>query len=624
MIEIAGRRPEFGSRPTRLPDHRYPRGTALPKRAGARRWSWLVIPALGCLLLSTGCQEDPSERTETDSSASGSPSSAGAPAPATPAAGGSADSTPGFHDVAEDAGIDVVTWAGGERKDHILESTGTGAAWLDYDEDGRLDLYVINAWLLDEEPTAVRIRGRNELYRNLGDGTFENVTEAAGVGDDAWGCGVCVGDIDNDGHLDLYVTNFGPNVLYRNRGDGTFEDVTAAAGVGDPGWGAGACFFDADRDGDQDLYVANYVDCTEDDVMHAERTLTWRHKAKVMVGPFGLRGGIDRYYRNNGDGTFTEATDEAGLTDTGEAYGLGVVASDLDNDGDVDLYVANDSNQNYLFRNDGSGHFSDIGGWCGAGFGESGAGQAGMGVDAGDYDGDGLFDIFVTNFTHDYSTLYRNEGDLFFTDVTGEQPLRKDTYYGLSWGCLFFDMDLDADVDLLIANGHIFPQVDDYPELEETYEQPLYLFRNDDGVFNEVTQECGPGMRIISSARGVAPADYDEDGDLDLLITAMDRRPLLLRNDMKRLGEPVVVRLRNRHGGPSLNALATLHAGGAAQVREVRSGTAYQSQGDFDLFFGLGSAARIDSLVVRWPNGKRTVHTDVAPGQRFEATEPTD
>lgn len=529
---------------------------------------------------------------------------------------------PGFHEVAEAAGIDIVTHGGGLQKDHILESVGTGAAFFDYDRDGWLDLYIVNAWLLDEEPSQVRVRGRNRLYRNRGDGTFDDVTEAAGVGDDSWGCGVCVGDFDNDGHLDLYVTNFGPNLLYRNRGDGTFEDVSERAGVDDPGWGAGASFFDAEGDGDQDLYVANYVDCTEADVLAAERSLTWRHKAKVMVGPFGLRGGIDRYFRNNGDGTFTEASRESGLADVGEAYGLGVLASDLDNDGDVDLYVANDSNQNYLFRNDGTGHFKDVGGWCGAGFGESGAAQAGMGVDAADTDGDGLQDLFVTNFTHDYSTLYHNDGDLFFTDVTGAQPIRQDTYMALSWGCAFFDMDLDADVDLLIANGHIFPQVDGFPELEETYEQSFHLFRNDQATFHEVTDEAGPGMQIRSSARGLAVGDYDGDDDPDLLVTAMDRRPLLLRNDVVRRGTPLVVRLTNRHGGPALNAKATVHAGGASQLREVRSGSTYQSQSAFDLYFGLGPVDTVDSLIVRWPDGRKSVRTHFVAQGVMEMAEP--
>lgn len=249
---------------------------------------------------------------------------------------------PNFLDVAPSAGLTAVLYGGGERKDHLLESVGTGAAFIDFDEDGRLDVFLVNAWALDEEPSRVRHKGRNVLYRNKGDGTFVDVTDRAGAADQSWGCGVCAGDFDNDGHVDLYVTNFGPNRLYRNRGDGTFEQVAEKAGVACSGWSAGASFFDADGDGDLDLYVACYVDATMDDVLAARRTNLWREKVKVMVGPFGLRGGRDRFFRNKGDGTFEDATDQAGMTDTAESYGLGVLASDLDNDGDVDVYVAND------------------------------------------------------------------------------------------------------------------------------------------------------------------------------------------------------------------------------------------------------------------------------------------
>ena len=287
-------------------------------------------------------------------------------------------------------GLKTVLYCGGPDKDHILESVGTGAAFVDYDGDGRLDVFLVNAWALDEEPSRVRLKGRNALYRNRGDGTFEDVTERAGVADESWGCGVCAGDYDNDGHVDLFVTNFGPNRLYRNRGDGTFEQVAERAGVADPGWGAGAAFFDADGDGDLDLYVANYIDATMDDVLAARRTILWREKVKVLAGPFGLRGGRDRFFRNNGDGTFRDATDEAGMTDTAESYGLGVLASDLDHDGDVDVFVANDSNPNFLYRNNGNGTFTEIGAWSGAGLNGNGVAQAGMGVDAADFDGDGL------------------------------------------------------------------------------------------------------------------------------------------------------------------------------------------------------------------------------------------
>ena len=298
------------------------------------------------------------------------------------------------------------------QKDHLLESTGTGAALIDYDGDGLLDAFLVNAWALDEEPSRVRVKGRNALYRNMGGGRFEDVTDRAGVGGDGWGGGVCAGDYDNDGRIDLFVTGFGPCRLYRNQGDGTFEQVAERAGVASPGWSAGAAFFDADGDGDLDLYVAHYIEATFDEVLAARRTSTWREKVKVMAGPFGLRGGKDRFYRNNGDGTFRDDTEKAGMTDIAESYGLGVLASDLDNDGDVDIYVANDSNPKFLYRNDGGGSFTEIGSWSGAGLSGEGVAQAGMGVDAADFDGDGLQDIFVTNFARDHATLYKNNGNL--------------------------------------------------------------------------------------------------------------------------------------------------------------------------------------------------------------------
>ena len=413
------------------------------------------------------------------------------------------DTNPRFVDVASQAGLTAVLYGGGDRKDHLLESVGTGAAFVDYDEDGRLDVYLVNAWALDEEPSRVRIKGRNVLYRNRGDGTFEDVTERAASPTSRWGCGVCAGDYDSDGHVDLFVTNFGPDRLYRNRGDGTFEQTAEKAGVADPGWGAGRSLFDADGDGDLDLYVANYVEATIDDVLSARRTNLWREKVKVMVGPFGLRGGRDHFFRNKGDGTFDDATDEAGMTDTAESYGLGVLASDLDQDGDVDVFVANDSNPNFLYRNDGKGKFTEIGTWSGAGLNGQGIAQAGMGVDAGDLDGDGLEDIVLSTFIHDSSTLYRNLGSLQFEDISTRLGLKTITYEVLKWGCAFFDYDLDGDLDLVIVNGHIYPQVDQVAELHETYRQLPILLRNDGGKLTDVSRLAGPG--ISDSGLGPRP-----------------------------------------------------------------------------------------------------------------------
>ena len=401
------------------------------------------------------------------------------------------------------------------------------------------------------------------------------------------------------------MTNFGPDRLYRNRGDGTFEQTAEKAGVADPGWGAGASLFDADGDGDLDLYVANYVEATFDEVLSARRTNLWREKVRVMVGPFGLRGGRDHFFRNRGNGTFEDATEQAGMTDTAESYGLGVLASDLDQDGDVDVFVANDSNPNFLYRNDGKGKFTEIGTWSGAGLNSQGIAQAGMGVDAGDFDGDGLEDIVLSTFIHDSSSLYRNLGSLQFEDISTRLGLKTITYKVLKWGCAFFDYDLDGDLDLVIVNGHIYPQVDQVAELHETYRQLPILLRNDGGKLTEVSRHCRPGVSDSGLGRGLAVGDFDDDGDLDLLVTAMDAPPRLLRNDSPRLGHWLKLRLLNRYGSPAINARATLSAAGRSQLRELRSGSTYQSQSALELHFGLGAATVIDSLEIRWPGGRR-------------------
>ncbi|MDR3632441.1 MAG: CRTAC1 family protein [Isosphaeraceae bacterium] len=554
------------------------------------------------------------------------PACGGPPAPPmapTKPAAPSGPPEPRFVDAAKEAGVTAVLYCGGRDKDHLLESVGSGVALVDYDEDGRLDAFLVNGWELEEEPSAVRVKGRNVLYHNLGGGRFEDVSDRAGVGGDGWGCGVCAGDYDNDGHVDLFVTGFGPSRLYRNRGNGTFEQVAERAGVADPGWWAGASLFDADGDGDLDLYVAHYIEATLDEVLAARRTSTWRETIKVMAGPFGMRGGKDRFYRNQGDGTFRDDTEAAGMADVSESYGLGVLASDLDNDGDVDLYVANDSNPNFLYRNEGNGRFTEIGSWCGAGLSGEGIAQAGMGVDAADFDGDGLQEIFVTNFAKDHATLYKNLGNLLFNDISLSLSLKALTYETLKWGCAFFDYDNDGDLDLVIANGHIYPQVEDAPALKESYKQLPTLLRNDGGRLTDVSRAAGPGMQVPASARGLAVGDYDDDGDLDLLVSAIDAPPLLLRNDTARPGHWLKLRLLNRHGSPAINARASVVAGGVRRLRELRSGASYESQNALELHYGLGTANRIDTLEVLWPGGDRSVLRDVAVDRTMTVRQPS-
>jgi hypothetical protein len=337
-----------------------------------------------------------------------------------------------------------------------------------------------------------------------------------------------------------------------------------------------------------------------------------------------MRGGKDRFFRNNGDGTFTDATEQAGMADVAESYGLGVLASDLDEDGDVDVYVANDSNPNFLLRNEGDGTFTEIGSWSGAGLSGEGVAQAGMGVDAGDFDGDGRQDIFVTNFIQDTCTLYRNAGDLLFVDISGPLRLKAATYDLLSWGCAFLDYDHDADLDIVIANGHIYPQVDEVPELKETYRQKLTLLRNDAGRLSDVSAEAGPGFSTAISARGLASGDYDGDGDLDLAVTAMDAPVLLLRNDTPSPGHWLKLRVLNEHGSPAINAVAVVDAGGKQQKRELRSGSSYASQNALEMHFGLGAADRATSVEVRWPRGATRVLRDVSVDRTVTIRHPDE
>jgi hypothetical protein len=519
----------------------------------------------------------------------------------------------GFHfvDVAPEAGVTRVVLAGRPDKDHLLDSAGTGAAWLDYDRDGLLDAYIVNSWTL--AGSEITERGRNALYRNRGDGTFEDVTDRAGVdGEGHWGAGVAVADYDDDGWPDILVTSFGPTVLYRNRGDGTFENVAARAGIESPGWNTGAAFFDADGDSDLDLYIAAYIDCTLEEVLDARSTLDWKGVDKVAVGPFGLEGARDHFYRSDGDGTFTDVTVEAGFEDLALGYGFAVRAADLDGDGDLDVYVANDSDANYFYRNEGDGTFKEVGLWTGPAFDAGGAAQAGMGVAVGDPNADGAVDLLVTNFSEDFTTLYHGDGSGFFEDVSDATGIGPLTYPWLSWGALLADLDNDGDQDAVIANGHIYPQVDRHPEYELTYAQKNLLLENDGtGRFIDVTDEAGPGFAKVQSSRGLAAGDYDNDGDLDLLITQLDEPPVLLRNDSA-TGSWLTVVLEVPPGeGTAIGTRVVVEAGGQTRFRDLASSDSYLSVHDPRLHFGLGSARVADRVEVVWPDGSRTVLEDV-------------
>jgi len=508
-----------------------------------------------------------------------------------------------FVDVAASAGVTATTWCGRPSKPHLLESGGTGLALFDADRDGDLDLYLVNGWRLAGDQVVER--ARNVFYLNRGDGTFEDATERSGLGDDAWGCGVEVGDVDGNGAPDVFVTNFGPDVLYLGRGDGTFERAPVSPGL--DGWSAGAALFDGDGDGDLDLFVAGYIQATLAEVLAAEPTLAWRD-LHVMFGPFGMEGERDAYFVNDGQGVFHEATAEAGFADVGLYYGFGVLACDLDDDLDLDVYVANDSNPNYLYRNDGTGHFKESGLWSGAALEQSGRAQAGMGVAAGDVDGDGRADLLVTNFADDFSTLYKNLGECAFRDVTTPWGVRGPTYKVLSWGAALEDFDLDGQRDLYIANGHIYPQADLLAAETLGYAQRDLVLWNDGEHFRDVSAEAGPGLALKASSRGVAAGDLDGDGDVDLVITNVDAPPTVLRNESPRRGGWLVV---DATGAVRVE----VRCGERCAVRHQVYGGSFCSVSDRRFHFGLGSAARVDEVVAVWPNGERVTAQAVSPNQ---------
>lgn len=556
-----------------------------------------------CLLLacisSSGCTNNPSGTT----ARKGPPPSMGSPP------------SKRFHfvDVATESGLTRVLWCGRPGKDHLLDSLGTGAAFLDYDRDGRLDIYLVNAWRL--AGSEIRERGQNALYRGLADGTFQDVTVEAGVGGEGeWGSGVFVADYDGDTWPDLLITNCGRNILYRNCGDGTFENVAAQLGIEAPGWNTGATFFDAEGDGDLDLYIATYIDCSLEDVLSAQRTLDWKGIDKVAFGPFGLTGAKDHFFLAN-NGSFENATVSAGFEDKTLAYGLAVRAGDLDADGEIDIYVANDSDANYLYKHAGRGVFREVGSWSGCAFSAAGTAQASMGIAVGDVNEDEISDLFVTHFSEDYSTFYRGLGGGFYEDDTVNVGLARATFRPLSWGTALADLDNDGDLDLVIANGHIYPQVDDHPQAGFTYGQKNQIFENRGGKFVEVTDEAGPGFQSTLSSRGLAVGDYDNDGDLDLLLTSLDAPPTLLRNDSHSASWLSIVCERSAGEGPLIGTKVSVRVGDHIQHREIAVGDSFLSTHDSRLHFGLGAADTVDRVEVRWPDGTRSVRTDVSARQ---------
>lgn len=536
----------------------------------------------------------------------------GTAVPARPLPLGMKPPTVHFEDVASEAGLTGVNVSGAENsKQYIVETTGNGVAIFDYDNDGLPDVFVVNAGRLGKDaaqPTPF-------LYHNLGGLKFEDVTAKAGIVQTGWGQGVCVGDIDNHGYPDLFVTQWGQNVLYRNLGNGTFRDETKERGLlqPKPRWSTGCAFMDFNRDGFLDLVVVHYVDFDIEHTPHpGEKTQCQWKGRPVMCGPRGLPPETVSFYQNDGHGHFTDVSDRVHITGPKSYYGFTALTADFDNDGWPDIFVACDSTASLYYHNLGGKTFEEIGVRSGLAYNEDGREQAGMGATAADFDGDGLLDIFKTNFADDTHTLYKNSGGNNFEDDTIGSGLAVNTKY-LGWGTAFIDFDNDGWKDLIVANGHVYPEVDT-GHTAEKYKQPRLLYWNrSDGQYFDLSSEGGPGIAAPHSSRGLAVGDLDNDGSEEIVIVNMNEAPSLLKNLSSHIGNSLVVRAMFS-GRDAVGARITLTANGRKQIDEVRSGGSFISQNDFRLHFGLGSAKTAD-IAIRWQDGKVENFPGIAAGQ---------
>jgi enediyne biosynthesis protein E4 len=527
-----------------------------------------------------------------------------------------------FLNVARESGLNVKTIFGGEHKNkYLLETTGCGIAFYDYDHDGWLDIFIVNGSRL--EGFAAASEPTSHLFRNNRDGTFTDVTAKAGVARSGWGQGVCVGDYDNDGYDDLFVTYYGNNVLYHNNGDGTFTDVSQKAGVAGKGirWNTGCAFVDYDRDGHLDLFVANYIDMDLKTAPVPESGPCLYKGVMVACGPPGLQGGKNILYHNNGDGTFADVSEAAGIFRANGTYGLGVLTADFDNDGWLDIYVANDSTASALYHNKKNGTFEDIAIEAGCALSPDGKPQAGMGVSAADYDLDGNLDLLKTNFAGDTPSLYHNLGGDSFEDATFTAGLGAHTQF-LGWGCGFLDFDNDGWPDILICNGHVYPEVEQL-KTEAGYAQRKLLYRNlRNGHFADVSLQAGAGISDPAPSRGCAFGDFDNDGNIDVVVNTVNDYPQLLRCRSTVGNNWIKVRtigVKSNRSGIGARLTCVTAAPGESkphrQIDEVRSGGSYISQNDLRIHFGIGKAEKVDLLEIRWPSGQVDTLKDVKANQ---------
>ncbi len=526
-----------------------------------------------------------------------------------------ADSPIMMTDVTKDTGITFMHTDGGSGLRYIMETVCAGLALFDYDNDGYTDIYFLNGAPL--KGTEVAVPPRNALYRNEGNFKFTEVTEKAGVGDMGYGLGVAVGDYDNDGYLDLYLNNYGPNVLYHNNGNGTFTDVTEKAGVAN-GFkvGAGTCFLDMDKDGDVDLYVSNYLEWTYDKHVSFAQS-----GVPVYANPRFYPAVPDNIFRNNSDGTFTDVSLACGIGQH-PGWGMGIVCGDYDNDGDTDVFIGNDVAENFLFKNDGSGKFEEMGLMTGFAYDLHGDEQGSMGVDCGDYNNDGLLDFYVTSYQGQLATLYKNLGDDLFEDVTLLTGSAAGTLPHVTWGNSFVDFDNDGDRDIFVACGHLQDNVELYDDTAVYFTRNILLMNTGDGKFVNISARAGDGMKVKLSSRGAGFDDLDNDGDVDVVILNSRREPTILRNDSSSKGHWLQVCLRavksNRAG---IGAHVKVVAGDLALIDEVHSGRGYQSHYGMRLHFGLGAKKRIDRVEVSWIGGGVDVFKDIAVDRLITLTE---
>jgi len=513
-----------------------------------------------------------------------------------------------FRNVARDAGLTASFPNGGaQSKQYIVETTGSGAAFLDYDNDGLLDVFLVSG-----------PGGANRLYHNLGNGKFADVTKEMGLAHTGWGQGVCAGDYDNDGYIDLFVTYWGQNVLYHNRAGHGFEDVTAQAHLRQDRtrYNTGCAFLDYNNDGRLDLFVANYLKFDfAATPKPGDNSYCWYRGLPVACGPRGLPFDRNILYRNNGDGTFTDVSDASGISKPARNYALGVLTGDFNGDGLPDIYVACDRTPSILYINRGDGTFADEAVMRGAAFDDGGMALSGMGVAAADYDGDGWPDIFRSNFSDERETLYHNRGRGEFDDATLAAGLALNTRF-VGWGCGFFDFDNDGWQDLLMVSGHVFPEVDRLA-IDVRYRDRAVLYRNTGkGKFVDISESAGPGILEKHSARGAAFGDYDNDGAVEVLVNNQNEPPSLLRQSSKPAGNWILLKLEGvKSNRAAIGARVRLAAGGLIQIGEVRSGGSYLSQSDLRLRFGLGATTRIEHIEIDWPSGVHQVEKDLPVNQ---------